>query len=567
MTPDPAAVAALAAAMDGDEAIDDAYLEARRKARLSGPTASLTAHHFDEQRAFYAPRKRSLRAALCSRRAGKTRGGNESDLEIARRTKHGRFLYVNETRGEAKRLAWYGARGDGMFSMCRDLGWFDDGTARYNETELWIHFPAMDSWIFLIGVDDEAAVKRALGLPWHRVRWDEAQRIPAKLTQTILETLLVTILDYQGEMLFTGTPERKMGGIFYEITKQGRDAKWNAWDVHRWTLNANPYWGRAKQIDDQWFVVWGADDEIVSGPHAPAALLAAVLAARHLTGVLGLQELLGGPEVAPLDSPIMRRQAFGEWVREDSNYVYAVNKLTDAELFYAPHRARPDGFVDVARALLDLPYDFREGFFAMGADLGYNDPFSFSLRSWHPSDANLYEVCAWKKSGLTSDEQNAALQDVRQHVAVGTIVADAGGIGKQVVKGWSKEWVERYGLPIEEAEKQHKQTAQNVYNADVMARRTKYREGSPLIEEMRELQWATIVDGSGRMVEDPTIANDLCDADLYCHRRAYHFRHRPEEQPPPPGSPAAYARQAAELEAEYDQEDDSRDAYQRYMRR
>ena len=93
-----------------------------------------------------------------------------------------------------------------------------------------------------------------------------------------------------------------------------------------------------------------------------------------------------------------------------------------------------------------------------------------------------------------------------------------------------------------------------MYNADVVGRRRKFREGSPLIAEMRELQWSTIVDGSGRMVEDPTLANDLCDADLYSARRAYHFRFRPEERTPQAGTPAHYARQAAELEEEMDEE-------------
>ena len=88
------------------------------------------------------------------------------------------------------------------------------------------------------------------------------------------------------------------------------------------------------------------------------------------------------------------------------------------ELFYAPHRVRPDGFVDVVAALADLPYDWNEGLFALGVDLGYNDPFAMVLNSWHPNDPNLYEVCAWKQSGLDSDAQNEAIKAVRSHVAI-----------------------------------------------------------------------------------------------------------------------------------------------------
>ena len=226
---------------------------------------SLTAHHFDEQREFYRPRKRSLRAALCSRRAGKTRGGYESDVSLASVTPNGRFLYITETRGEAKRLAWFGARGDGMASLVRSLGLVESGEAITNDTELSIHFPKINSWIFLIGVDDEHAITRALGMPWNRVRWDEAQRIPPKFTETIKETMLPTLLDYKGEFLMTGTAERKMSGMFYDITRPEIDKRSPGWDVHRWTLVQNPYWGRAKDNA----VVWGPDDELVSGPHAP----------------------------------------------------------------------------------------------------------------------------------------------------------------------------------------------------------------------------------------------------------------------------------------------------------
>lgn len=519
---------------------------ARERAAAQPVTRSLTDHHFQEQRAFWKSGEQ-LSAALCSRRAGKTKGGDEEWVERAYKQKHGRFLYINSTRAEAKRLAWHGARGEGMKPLAQGLG----VPVKINDTELSIHFTDIDSWIYLVGVDDEAAIDKALGTPWHGVWWDEFQKTPKRFTPRIKESLLPALLDYGGDFKVTGTPERNQTSMFYEITRT--DAKATpGWDVHRWTLLENPYWGRAKLIDGKWFVVWRFDDVVHSGPHSESELQAAIIGCRHTQGILGLQKLLGGPDVAPLDSAIMMRQGGGVWTREDSNFVYDVNKVPDSDLIYAPHRSRPDGFVDVATALCDLPWDWRDGMYAMGVDIGFNDPFTLTLWGWHPHDPVLYEVVAWGKDGLDDDQQNKAMQDVRQHVAIGVIDADAGGIGKVVVTGWSKQWVEKYGLPIREAQKQHKSTAIGHFNTEVKAKRVKFRDGSPLLDEMRELQWATIVDGSGRMIEDPTMPNDHCDSALYSARRSWNFRATPKDEAPPVGSREAMLRLERELEEEQD---------------
>jgi hypothetical protein len=524
-------------------------LAKRRARRDASARPPLTSRQFGEQRAFWSS-QRQLSAAICSRRAGKSRGGNEEWVERAWRQQHGRYLYINATRAEAMRIAWTGARGDGMLPLAKGLG----VPIKVNNTELSICFTDIDSWIYLLGVDDEASVDKALGTPWHGVWWDEAQKIPTKFSSKIREALLPALLDYGGHLKLTGTADRKMSGLFYDVTRTESAKRAPGWDVHHWTLLHNPYWGRAKQINGQWFVVWRYDDVIHSGPHAVGEIQAAVLGCRHQQGLIGLQTLLGGSDVAPLDSSIMRRQGGGIWTKEDSNFVYDVNKVPEGKLCYAPHRLRPDNFVDVVAALKDLEGDWREYHFAMGADLGYNDPFTFTLWGWHPYRPFLDEIVSWKRDGLDSDEQNKCLQDVREHVAIGVIDADAGGIGKQVVKGWSKQWVEKYGLPIREAEKQHKLTAIQNMNTDIVKGVVRFREGSPVLEEMRELQWATLVDGTGKMVEDPTMPNDSCDGALYGHRRACQYRWRPEDAPPPPRTPEAYAREERELEEQQDED-------------
>lgn len=504
---------------------------------------NFTSEWFPEQRAFYEDLAR-LVAAICGRRAGKTRGGNRHFVRQAMRTQHGRFLYLNSTRLEARKLAWIGARGDGMKSLVERYKL----NAICNESDLTIHFPEIDSWIYLMGADDEAGVSKALGLPYHEVWWDEAQKIPSKLAPTIRDVLMPTLLDYRGRLRLTGTPIRNMAGMFYDVTQPTVSARRRGWSVHHWNLLANPFFGRPEERDGQWFVIAGAG-EVVSGPHALGELEAAVVGARYTRGMLDLQELLGGPEVAPLDSPTMRREGKGEWVHEDSNHVYAVHKLRRDWLCYAPARHREDGFPDIAEACKDLPgWPDREYLFALGADLGTRDPFAFCLWAWSLADPVLYEVASWSRSGLNYDEMAARMHEVAGVVRIAVTTADAGGGGKPAVMGWSTVWQDRYRLPIIEAQKKNKEQAIGMYNADLLNNRMRMREGGALLEEALVHQWSSVISATGKRIEDPTTSNHVLDGSLYGFRESYHHRYR---EPPPkilPGTPEWVLREERELE-------------------
>jgi hypothetical protein len=512
--------------------------------------AELTAEWFPEERAFFDD-PAQLTAAECGRRAGKTRGVVRDHLRDILTIPGYRGLYLNSTRGEAERLAWIGNRADGFRPLLErnKLLRSDGGPLVIDNQDLSIHNTATDGWMFLRGADDEAELRKALGGAYNKVTWDEAQKIPPKLGLSMREVFFPALLDFGGRFRMTGTPVRNMSGLFWEVTRPELEKRTPGWHVYNWNLLHNPFFGRPKVIGGQCFVAWGAFDEVVSGPHSPGELDAAVKGARWLKGILALQALYGGPEVAPVESPIMQREGFGRWVREDAAFVYALHKVPKDRVLYAPHRARPDGFPDIAAALRDLPYDWRDAMFSLGCDIGWNpDPFAFVLWSWHRHDPALYEVASYRKTHLTSDQQVACLREVQQHVNIGLIVADASGPAKPTVKGWSADWVTRYNLPILEADKQHKYPHIDLMNTDIHRGRLKLREDGPLYLEMAELQWATIVTGTGRMIEDPTMPNDVCDGGLYGHRHSYQYRWMPEDKQPPRGSLESLLREERELE-------------------
>ncbi len=531
------------------------------RARRGAPNivASLTAEWFPEERVAFDDLAQ-LSAINCGRRAGKTRAVVKAHMRSLLTIPGYRGLYLNSTRGEAERLAWFGNRSDGFAALVQSL----ELPLKLDNSKLTIHNPATDGWMFLRGADDEAELRKALGGAYHEVTWDEGQKIPPKLALSIREVFFPALLDFGGRFRMTGTPARNMSGLFWDVTRPEKEKRLKGWNVHNWNLLANTFFGRAKLVRGQWFVVWGARDEVVSGPHAVGELEAAVMGARWTKGMLELQKLYGGPDVAPIDSPIMQREGFGLWVREDAAFVYHVHKVPARELFYAPARMRPDGFPDVARALEDLPWDWRDGQFSLGADIGFHpDPFALVLWGWHGHDPKMYEICSWSKTNLTSQKQADAIKAIRAHVAIGILVADAGGSARPAVAGWSEEFVERFGVPIHEADKHAKNMAIDMMNGDIVSGRIQLREGGELYEQMSQVQWSTIVSGTGKMIEDPTIPNDVTDGGLYSHRHSYAFRWRPEEKKLTPGTPEHTLREEREMEehAERDEEDDEFNPY------
>ncbi len=528
-----------------------------------------TSHWHPRQRGFYSDPARLL-AALTGRQSGKTSGGNTHFVAEAAATPGGRFLYLNETRAEAKRLAWYGARNDGMAAIVER----EKLPARMNLAELTIHFPAIDSWIYLLGADDEAAVRKALGLAYHEVWWDEAQKIPPKLTATIMEVLAPALLKFGGRLRFTGTPVRNMSGLFWEITRGDHRAK-PGWSVHRWNLLDNPGFGYARpRADGRYIVIDKADRPTDAGPFGTLEEAEAEARAERMRGgLIDLQTLLGGPDVAPLDSPIMQREGFGLWTKETSSYVYKVHSVDPKALFHAPARVLRGGVTlqalgegggpfevhrlpDLMRALADLPgWGVDEWFLALGIDIAFHpDPFAIVLWAWNPRRGpQLYEVFSWRQTYLDSNQQAAIIRWVADQVPIGVPVADASNPARPAVAGWSKGWVTRYGVAIEEAKKSDKYIAIDTFNADMVRGAIRLREDGLLFEEMSVLQWSSIVSASGRLVEDPTQPNDCCDAGLYAHRHSHHHRFRPDEVKPPPGSPEALSAEETAIEDELEE--------------
>jgi hypothetical protein len=495
---------------------------------------------YDKQRAFFrSPHKR--KATKKTRRAGATTGGCSELLARAitlegHRAEQGfRASIGHNTRVEAKARAWRNDTKSGIVDVLEEHGQRVVGAqietfklggieVEVREQELALDF-SNGSRIDLFGCDSESDLGKLRSNAKHVVWIDEAQDPRwVSLLADLYKGTITGMADYRVETWVTGTPGKDPAGMFFDITRDDAPGL-PGWEVHSMSVVDNPYFGATPE--ERWAET--AEKALAENGWTP-------------------------------DDPDFQREWMARWVMTDARYVYAANAVPIHELLYAPERFLPDGFPDVVAAMQDLPGygDRREYFLGMGNDLG---TYAFSVRAWSLRDPILYEVASYKKRGLDYDDMIASIIRVRDLLGIGLIVADAGGGGKQAVMGWSKKIIDRYGLPIIEAKKTNKHTAQEVYNNDVRKGVMKYRgtpeKPSPLLQELLTHRWAPMRSSTGKLVESTDTDNHCCDADLYIHRESYHHRFR-EPPPPPPerGTREALAIEEREIEEAIDEDDE-----------
>lgn len=508
--------------------------ERESKLALAATTAEqLRSWMYPKQRAFFtSPAKR--KASRKTRRAGATTGGNREMLARALLVPRFRATYIGETRKEAKERAWESDTQGGLVDLLRANGRllggagvdvFELGGVEFEvrQQELAIN-TSTGGRIDLFGADDERALNKQRGNAKHLYWLDEAQAF-RWLERFYKSVAAPALVDFEGEFWMTGTPDRDCAGMFWEVTRDDGEPL-PGWEVHEFAAIDNPYFGATPE--ERWART--AERALVENAWSP-------------------------------DDPDFQREWCGRWVKTDANFVYAANAVPDHDLcMAAPPRYGADGFPDVRAALLDLPGAAddppRDYFLALGADLGSRDDFAIVVWAWSLEDPVLYEVASWKRPGLDYDEMAAHLVAIQRQAFVGLITADAGGGGKPAVSGWSKKWVDRYGLPIVEATKTNKAVAIKQVNNDIRHRRLRLRRDSPLHREMRVHRWSPKRSATGLMVEDPSTPNHCCDAGLYAHRESYHHRYREQPLQPERGSPEWIAREERELEEAAQQHDD-----------
>ena len=202
---------------------------AERRAGITPPMPPFIDGLHAKQRAFVLDRSRN-KAALCSRRAGKSWGLAAWLLEGGYTAPGAMSLYIARSKGLARQIMWPA---------------FADLDAKYGlnlwlreiDGQLMVEMPNGHR-IWLAGAKDSSEIEKFRGPKYRRVAIDEAQAYGAWLRTLVHDILEPALIDYKGEMALTGTPSAVPAGLFYEVTTGDGGQKW---PVHQWTIRDNPH--------------------------------------------------------------------------------------------------------------------------------------------------------------------------------------------------------------------------------------------------------------------------------------------------------------------------------------
>ena len=239
-------------------------IEAKERKRLAFKPQLFT----QQVRFIQDPRK--LKAALCSRRAGKSHMAG--CYVIAEALKHPRSTvpYVALTRGHAKRIMW-----KTLLELTRPYN------PQVNLTELRITL-SNGSDIVLAGANDEATAEVFRGQKFPLVVLDECASFRSHFREMVEEVIEPALIDMNGTLAMIGTPSAACRGLFFDATTLDS----SPYSLHKWTILDNPYI-----------------------PHAQTWLNER-MAERGWT----------------IDTPAYRREWLGEWVASTDSQVYAFSK-------------------------------------------------------------------------------------------------------------------------------------------------------------------------------------------------------------------------------------------------
>lgn len=409
---------------------------------------------FDKQLSFVLD-PATFKVAVTTRRAGKTISCVADLLHTAKGSDACVVLYITKSRKNAKRLVW---------PECKKLNNKFALGGVPNESDLSMAFPN-GSILYLLGASDRTSIEDFRGLAIKKVYLDETQSFPSYIEELIDEVLAPALMDHNGSLILIGTPGPIPSGYFYDTTKNG------AWSHHSWS-----YWDNPK--------LPYLDRGISHG-----TFLQSELKRRGVT----------------IDDPSIRREFFGEWVKDENSLVYQYNQVLN-------------DFTEAPKG--------PEWTYILGVDLGYEDCDALALLCYSEQSPNTYliEEKISKHQDITS--LVAQITDIESRYPLTKIVVDTGGLGKKITEEISK----RFLVPMVPAEKSRKIEYIELMNDALRTGRLKIKASSKFAHDAMKVEWDHDHSTPEKKVVSKRNHSDICDAVLYVWRESYAFSYQPPKE-------------------------------------
>ena len=210
--------------------------QAASRSHIATAGARIRATLFDRQLRLEDDTSRR-KAALCTRRAGKTDWVPKHFYSRALAQPESIRVYLAITRLRAKELIWRPLQ---IINDAYGIG------AKFNETLATITLPN-HAVIRLRGADDKREADKGRGDKLHEVIIDEAQIFPSEVLASMADDVYgPTLEDVGGDLTVLGTPGVVCAGKWYEMTQSDATKREPGWSTHFWSVLDNPFMAHMK---------------------------------------------------------------------------------------------------------------------------------------------------------------------------------------------------------------------------------------------------------------------------------------------------------------------------------
>lgn len=433
--------------------------EARRRAAARSGFMSSA---FAQQRKFMEDPCR-LKAALCTRRAGKSYSMGLLIYKEAMQNPGCSILYLGLSYQAAKRI------------ILKDI--FMEISKRFsiplqvNHSDLSLRFPN-GSMVYINGADaNEKAHSKLLGQKYKLVVIDEAAEWKTDLIGLVYNTLKPAMVDNDGTICMVGVPGN-VHGFFYDVTTQARDPHskkviFPGWSIHKWTAHDNPHVG--KRWKDE------IDKILKEDPHF-------------------------------VESPVYKQQYLGQWVMDPDATCYRYD--------------------DDRNRVPELPQPKDRYEFVLGVDLGWNDPTAFVLGAYlkDGSESRMYVVHASKQSKMLPDDIATRVHELEKEYEIGRYIID--GANKQLMQDLIQRLGIPFEPATKGTTVTKKRDYIHMASADLLQRKVVVAgdECEDLVDEWKKLVWDKTDRYNPH--EHRACENHCADAFLYAWMECYAFNQK-----------------------------------------